>query len=152
MCVFCFYFLHKSTYILLFVHFLFFNCFFFPEWLFTRVGGADLCGALPFFFFFFQGLGVQTFCCNWRFILHTLPQKDCSQAHMHTRTQTQACTPSHRWFKHAHCSISIHMRTPCPRRHPEHIAKLSCSRVVPADSGTFTVTDRGGCRSQNEGL
>lgn len=98
-----------------------------------------------FFFLSFHGLGdVQTFCCNWRFILHTLPQKDCSQGHMHTDSDTGMHTLT-QMVQTRPLLISIHMHTPSLRRRPEHNgrAKSRCSPVVPADSGTFTVTDRG---------
>lgn len=41
---------------------------------------------------------IETYCCNWQFILHTHPQADCSQVY----TQQHADTHSLRQMVHTH--------------------------------------------------
>lgn len=82
-------------------------------------------------------------------------KKTVRGAHMHTQAQTQACTPSHRWFPtRPPLNFHSHARPPSlPRRRPERLAQ---SRAAAAWSlhtlDTFTATAMGGGRAKMKGF
>lgn len=102
---------------------------------------------------FAKGLGdVQTFCCNCRFILHTLPRK-----RLFTRARRGACTPSHRWFKHTHHGGSppALVHTCVPQLLADALsttAELSRSRAAHAGARHFRCDREGSLPGQNGGF